>query len=61
MWRGKIAEEQQKQGMSTDNNNDGPMMQGPIVVIFQRAHPQLPPLKLEVKYAQEGMEPSNMS
>ena len=48
-------------GMSMDNNNDGPMIQGPIVVTFPRAHPQLPPLKLEVKYAREGMEPHNMS
>ena len=46
-----MAEEQQQQGTSMDNNNDGPMMQGPIVVSFPRAHPQLPPLKLEVKDA----------
>ena len=56
-----MVEEQQQQGTSTDNNNDEPTMQGPIVVSFPRAHPQLPPLKLEVKDAREGMEPHNMS
>ena len=56
-----MVEEQQQQGTSTNNNNNGPTMQGPIVVSFPRDHPQLPPLKLEVKYAREGMEPPNMS
>ena len=59
--RGKMAEEQKQQGTSKDNNNDGPMMQGPIVVRFPRAHPQPPRLKLEVKDAWEGMEPCSMS